>query len=96
MYRGMSPHVVLLTRVSEEVRLRAGLDAGIKERQAVLWYYRRVVITRDNLQLAFQIFGLVDETALSITFGVILRGAHIALTQSITGPPATPTLNTSG
>ena len=41
---GMSPHVVLLARVGKEVWLRAGLDAGIEERQAVLGHYCVVIV----------------------------------------------------
>ena len=70
---------MLLAWVGKEVGLCAGLDAGIQETQAVLWYHSVIVITRDNLQLTLQVLGLADQTALGITLGVILWGTHIAL-----------------
>jgi len=73
----MSAHVVLLAWIGKEVGLCAGLDAGIKETQTVLWYYSIVVVACDNLQLAFQILGLANQTTLGIPLRVILWCAHI-------------------
>ena len=56
----MTTHVMLLAWVGKEVGLCAGLDAGIQETQAVLWYHSVIVITRDNLQLTLQVLGLAD------------------------------------
>ena len=97
VYAGMAPHVVLLARVGEEVGLRASLDAGIEERQTVLRHNGIVVVARDNLQTALQVLGLVDEARLGVALGV-LRSPYMTSYhfQSMTGPPATPTLNTSG
>ena len=80
MNTGMAAHVMLFTRVGEEVWLSACLDTGVEERQTMLGYHRRVVVPRDNLQLTFQILGFAYETDLGIAFGIILGGAHIALT----------------
>ena len=78
MHAGMSPHIVLLTRIGEEIGLRARLDTGIEERQTMLWHYRIVVVTGDNLQLALQVLRLVEKARLLITLGVVLGGTHIA------------------
>ena len=92
MYAGMTTHIVLFARIGKEIRLGASLHAGIEERQTVLWHHRRIVVTRDDLQLAFQILGLGDEAGLRVAFRVVVWCTHVTLT----GPPATPTLKTSG
>ena len=80
MDTGMTTHVVLLTRVGEEVGLCAGLDTGVEERQTMLGDDSVVVVARDDLESALQILGLVDEAGLGIAFGIRLRGTHVALT----------------
>ena len=64
MYAGMSPHVMLLTRIGKEVRLGTRLDAGIEERETMLWHNGIVIVARNNLQTAFQILGLARFLAL--------------------------------
>ena len=76
---GMTAHVMLLAGVGVEVGLRAGLYAGVKEREAVLGHNRLVVVSSDDLQTAFQVLGLADEAALGIAIGIVLRRAHVAL-----------------
>ena len=49
MHTGVSSHVVLLPGIGKEVGLGARLDAGVEERQTVLWHDGVVVITRDDL-----------------------------------------------
>jgi hypothetical protein len=49
MYAGMASHIVLLARIGKEVGLCASLDAGVEERQTVLWHNGVVVIASDNL-----------------------------------------------
>ena len=68
MDAGMTSHVVLLTRIGEEVWLCAGFDAGIEEGEAMLGHDGVVVVTRDDLQFAFQILRLVDKAGLVIAF----------------------------
>ena len=79
MYAGMTTHIVLFARIGKEIRLGASLHAGIEERQTVLWHHRRIVVTRDDLQLAFQILGLGDETGLRIAFRVVVWCTHVTL-----------------
>ena len=79
MDAGMTSHVVLLTRVGEEVWLCAGFDAGIEEGETMLRHDGVVVVACDDLQLAFQVLRLVDETGLGIAFGIRFRSSHIAL-----------------
>ena len=74
----MATHIVLLARISKEVGLCASLDAGIEERQTMLGHNGVVVITRNNLELALQIAGLVDEARLRVTLRILLRRIHIA------------------
>ena len=83
----MSAHVVGFTGINEEIRLCAVKNALMDERLGVLGHYNRIVLSDDYLQLAFQVFGLFDEAGLGIT------SYHF---QSMTGPPATPTLKISG
>ena len=52
VHGGMSPHIVFLAGIGEEVGLGAGLHAGIKERQTVLRHYGIVVIACNDLQTA--------------------------------------------
>ena len=61
MDAGMSTHVVFLARVGEEVRLSAGLDACIEERETMLGHYGVVVVARDDLQFTFQVAGFAEE-----------------------------------
>ena len=79
MHAGMSPHVMLLTRIGKEVRLGTRLDAGIEERETMLWHNGIVVVARNDLQTAFQILGLADERRFGIALWIRLRGVHIAL-----------------
>ena len=88
----MTTHIVGLARIGEEIGLCASLDTSIEERQAVLRHHGVIVIACDNLQFALQILGLRDQTALGKALRIAFGCAHIALT----GPPATPTLKTSG
>ncbi len=57
----MAPHVVRLARIDEEVGLRACADASLQEGEAVLWHHGHVVQALDNLQLALQVFRLVEQ-----------------------------------
>ena len=52
----MSPHIVRLTRIDEEVGLGTCLDALGKERQTVLRNHGFIVIACDDLQLTLQVF----------------------------------------
>ena len=79
MDAGMTSHVVLLTRVGEEVWLCAGFDAGIEEGKTMLRHDGVVVVACDDLQFAFQVLRLVDKADLGIAFGICFRSSHIAL-----------------
>ena len=60
----MSPHIVRLTRIDEEVGLGTCLDALGKERQTVLRHYCFIVIARDDLQLTLQVLGFAQQAIL--------------------------------
>ena len=62
----MTTHVVLLSRVCEEIGLRSGFYAGIEERQTMLRHDSIIVVARDNLQLALQVTGFVEEACLGV------------------------------
>ena len=72
MYAGVAPHVVLLAGIGKEIGLCASLDTSIEERQTMLRNDGVVVIARNNLQLTFQVLGLVDETGFLVAFGIRL------------------------
>ena len=74
----MTSHIMFFTRIGEEVGLGASFDTGIKERQAVLRYYGNIVVARDDLQLALQVFGLGEERSLLVALRIALRRVHIA------------------
>ena len=78
MYTGMTAHVVLLAGIGKEVGLRASLDAGIEEREAVLGHDGGVVVACDNLQLALQVASLADEARFGVALGVVLRRTVIS------------------
>lgn len=72
------------------------------ETQRMLWHYCWIIQTYDNLQFIFQIFSFVQQTATGIPWNwssvcpcSVLHTSPYHF-QSITGPPATPTLDTSG
>ena len=79
MHAGMTTHIVLFARIGKEIRLGASFHTSIEERQAVLWHHRRVVVACDDLQFAFQILGLSDETGLRIAFRVVVWCTHVTL-----------------
>ena len=66
----MSPHIVRFTRIDEEVGLGTCLDALGKERQTVLRNHGGIIITRDNLHLAFQVLGLAKQTCLLVSLRI--------------------------
>ena len=57
----MASHVVRLARIDEEVGLGTGCDTCLQEGEAVLWHHGHVVQTLDNLQLALQVLGLIEQ-----------------------------------
>ena len=80
VYALVSAHVVWFAGIDEEVRLCACFYACSEERQAVLWHHRCVVVSRDDLQLAFQLSGLRYQRCLLVALGIGLRRVHVALT----------------
>ena len=74
----VSGHVMALARIGKEVGLGARFSTGFQERQGMLWHNGGIVIANDNLEFAFQVLGLADETGLSIAVRVLLRRVHIA------------------
>lgn len=98
-----SEDIVLSAWVREVIHLNLVLDAFADEIQAVLPEYSIVDDTLTDEQFALQVLGLVDEACCRIAIRIALHGIHIPLSvhdfvpfQSITGPPATPTLKISG
>ena len=79
MDAGMASHIVFLAWIGKEIGLGASLDAGVEEGETVLGNNGVVVVTSNDLKLAFQVLGLADEAALGIAFWVVLRRAHVAL-----------------
>ena len=75
----MTSHVVRLARIDEEVWLGAGCDAGLQEGETMLRHHRYVVEALDDLQLALQILGLIEQRGLLVALRVGLRSIHIAL-----------------
>ena len=61
----MSPHIMRLTRIDEEVGLGTCLDALGKERQTVLRHYCFIVIARDDLQLTLRFLALLSRLVFS-------------------------------
>ncbi len=99
----MSAHIVRFARIDEEIGLCSGTDAGLQESETVLRQHDRVVKALNDLKFAFQVLGFGEKRGLPIASGLvcgvsIYRSPYIASYhfQSITGPPATPTLNVSG
>ena len=68
----VAAHVVGLAWIYEEVGLGAGGDARFQERVGVLWEHHGVVQALNDLQAAFQVFRLVEQTCLFVAFGVEL------------------------
>ena len=73
-------HVVPVARIREKVGLSARIDAGPHERECMLRHTGGVVVAKDDLQLAFQVFGFRQQAVGSVAFGILLRRAHVALT----------------
>lgn len=71
VYALVSAHVVRLTGIYEEVRLRACTDTCFQEGIGVLGNYHGVVETDDDLQLAFQILGLAEQRSLCVASGLL-------------------------
>ena len=57
----MASHVVWLTRIYKEIRLRSVLNALFDECESVLWNYDWIVKANDNLKFAFEVFGFWQE-----------------------------------
>ena len=75
----MTAHIVRLTWIDEEVWLSAGCDAGLQEGETMLRHHCYVVEALDDLQLALQILGLIEQRGLLVALRVGLRSIHIAL-----------------
>ncbi len=54
MYTVAARHIVLVARVDEEVRIRAGIDARFHKREGVLRHAGVVVVIVDDHQMSFQ------------------------------------------
>ena len=81
----LSGHIVLVARVREVVHLYVVLHALAYETEAMLPKDHGIDGSLADEQFALKILCLVDQACL-----------FISLRVSITGPPATATLNTSG
>ena len=78
MHTVASRHIVLVARIDEEVRIRAGVDAGFHERKGVLRHAGIVVVVMDNHQMSLQVTRQVFQVALLVPFRVALRSVHVA------------------
>ena len=74
----MTAHVVGFTGIGKEVGLGAGGDTCLEKGEAVLRHDGRVVVASDNLELALEVFCLVDSLLLLAMQRVCLRSIHIA------------------
>ena len=74
----LAHHVVVLTGIYEIIGLHTGILTGTEEGQAMLEQASTVVVTYNHLQTAFEVLGLVEQTAGGIAFGILLRSVHIA------------------
>ena len=79
MHALMSAHVVRLSGIGKEVGLSACLDAFGYKREALLRHHGGVVVSRDDLKFAFQVFRFLQQAALGIAFWIGLRRIHVAL-----------------
>ena len=79
-----SHHVMPVFGIDEEVGMRSGIDACTQESYRMLGNARGVHSADDDFQPSFQIAGFGFQIP---TFKYF---------QSMTGPPATPTLKRSG
>ena len=86
MHAFVPRHIMALTGIDKEIGLGAGFGTRIQELQGMLRHHGRIIHADDNLQLALQVLCLADATPYITSY-------HF---QSMTGPPATPTLKTSG
>ena len=78
MHTVASRHIVLVAWIDEEVRIRAGVDAGFHERKGVLRHASIVVVVMDNHQMSLQVTRQVFQVALLVPFRVALRSVHVA------------------
>ena len=78
MYTVAARHIVLVARVDEEVRIRAGIDARFHKREGVLRHAGVVVVIVDDHQMSFQVACQVFQVTLFISSRIALRGIHIA------------------
>lgn len=99
----LAENIVLCARIWEIIQLDIVLDTFSYETQAVLPDDSVVDSALTDKQFALQVSRLVDQTCLGEAFR-IESGVSIYLSpyitsyhfQSMTGPPATPTLKVSG
>ena len=70
---------MLVARVDEEVRIGAGVDAGLEERERVLRHTGVVVVIVNQQQFAPQLPGQGLEVARFVSVGIGLRHVHVAL-----------------
>ena len=61
MHALMPSHVMLFTRISEEVGLSASLATSIEEHKTMLWNYSRVIHSCYYLESALEVFCLVED-----------------------------------
>lgn len=79
MYAVASQNVVLMSGIDKQIGIGACIHACLHERKRMLGYAGVIVVIVDNEQMSFQLSCEVLQVALFITFGVCLRGVHIAL-----------------
>ena len=78
VYAVFTYHVVLCSRVGEQVGMSACSFASTDERQGVLGNAYWVVVSKNDEQATFEVSGTQGEIVVTITFGIGLGRIHVA------------------
>ena len=78
VYAVFAHHVVLCSRVGEQVGMGACSFASTDERQGVLGNAYWVVVSKNDEQATFEVSGTQGEIVVTITFGIGLGRIHVA------------------
>ena len=88
MYTVAARHIVLVARVDEEVRIRAGIDARFHKREGVLRHAGVVVVIVDDHQMSFQVACQVFQVTLYILSDCFAGYPYSVLRTSLRNTPS--------
>ena len=71
MYTVAARHIVLVARVDEEVRIRAGIDARFHKREGVLRHAGVVVVIVDDHQMSFHTLYILSDCFAGYPYSVL-------------------------